>query len=164
MRSSFDCYTRITFVFISYLCLYIFRVADPCAAHFWTRNVAAHCSVTDANDNWWASDYDLVEVPGRQRAKAIYHFNSLYSNESEIVYEQQHRFGQGRGSGNEAMVKINVPKVHWYQPLIKAGNSNASMHVLLDVGTILNRYTILCSFFSIKCVTKFLTQYCMIRS
>ena len=133
-----------------FLCF--FRVADPCAAHLWTRNVAAHCSVTDANANWWASDYDLVEVPGRQRAKAIYDFNSLYSNESEILYEQQHGFGQGRGSGNEVMVKINVPKVHSYQPLIKAGNSNASMHVL-------NRYTrFLCfSFFSIKCVTEFLT-------
>jgi hypothetical protein len=103
-------------------------------------------------------------VPGRQRAKAMYDLNSFYSNESEILYEPLHGFGQGRGSGNEVMVKINVPKVHSYQPLIKAGNSNASMHVLLDVGTILNRYTILCSFFSIKCVTKFLTQYCMIRS
>ena len=117
-----------------FLCF--FRVAGPCAAHLWTRNVAAHCSVTDANANWWASDYDLVEVPGRQRAsvKATHDFNSLYSNESEILYEQQHGFGQGRGSGNEVMVKINVPKVHSYQPLIKAGNSNASMHVL-------NRYT-----------------------
>ena len=143
-----------------------FRVADPCAAHLWTRNVAAHCRVTDANANWWASDYDLVEVRWRKRASvnAAYDFNSFYSNESEIVYEPLHGFGQGRGSGNEVMVKINVPKVHSYQPLIKAGNSNASMHVLLDVGTILNRYTILCSFFSIKCVTKFLTQYCMIRS
>jgi hypothetical protein len=145
-----------------FLCF--FRVADPCAAHLWTRNVAAHCSVTDANANWWASDYDLVEVPGRQRAKAMYDLNSFYSNESEILYEPLHGFGQGRGSGNEVMVKINVPKVHSYQPLIKAGNSNASMHVLLDVGTILNRYTILCSFFSIKCVTEFLKQYCMIRS
>ena len=121
-----------------FLCF--FRVADPCAAHLLTRNVAAHCSVT-------ASDYDLVEVPGRQRAKAIYDFNSLYSNESEIVYEQQHGFGQGRGSEHEVMVKINAPKVHSYQPFTEAGNSNASMHVLLDVGTILNRYTILCSFF-----------------
>ena len=124
-------------------------VADPCAAHLWTRNVAAHCSVTDANANWWASDYDLVEVPGRQRAsvKATYpryDFNSLYSNESEIVYEQQHGFGQGRGSGNEVMVKINVPKGGSYQPLSDAGKSNASMHVLFDFGTNLNRYTIFC--------------------
>jgi len=133
-----------------FLCF--FRVADPCAAHLWTRNVAAHCSVTDANANWWASDYDLVEVPGRQRAsvKATYD-NSFYSNESAILYEPLHGFGQGRGSGNEVVVKINVPKVHSYQPLIKAGNSNASMHVLLDVGTILNRYTILCSFFHQMC-------------
>ena len=134
-----------------FLCF--FRAADPCAAHLWTRNVAAHCSVTDANDNWWASDYDLVEVPGRQRAKAIYHFNSLYSNESEIVYEQQHLFGQGRGSGNEVMVKINAPEVDSYQPLTEAGNSNASMHVLFDFGTILNRYTIFVFVFSITCVT-----------
>jgi len=128
-----------------FLCF--FRVADPCAAHLWTRNVAAHCSVTDANANWWASDYDLVEVRWRQRASvnAAYDFNSFYSN--EILYEPLHGFGQGRGSGNEVMVKINAPKVYSYQPLINAGNSNASMHVLLDVGTILNRYTILCSFF-----------------
>ena len=133
-----------------FLCF--FRVAGSCAAHLWTRNVAAHCSVTDANANWWASDYDLVEVPGRQRAKAIYHFNSLYSNESEIVYEQQHGFGQGRGSGNEVMVKINVLKVHSYQPLTEAGISNASMHVLFDFGTIVNRYTrFLCSFFHQMC-------------
>jgi len=138
-----------------FLCF--FRVADPCAAHLLTRNVAAHCSVTGANANWWASDYDLVEVPGRQRAKAIYDFNSLYSNESEIVYEQQHGFGQGRGSENEVMVKINAPKVHSYQPLTEAGISNASMHVLLDVGTILNRYTIFVFVFSITCVTQFLT-------
>ena len=128
-----------------FLCF--FRVADPCAAHLWTRNVAAHCSVTAANANWWASDYDLVEVSGWQRAKAIYDFNSLYSNESEILYEPQHSFGQGRGSENEVMVKINAPKVVSYQPLTEAGNSNASMHVLFDFGTILNRYTILCSFF-----------------
>jgi len=31
------------------------------------------------------------------------------------------------------------------------------MHVLLDVGTILNRYTIFVFVFSIKCVTQFLT-------
>ena len=146
-------------VFILTYVLCFFRVADPCAAHLWTRNVAAHCSVTDANANWWASDYDLVEVPGRQRAsvQATYDFNSLYSNESEMLYEQQHGFGQGRGSEHEVMVKINAPKVHSYQPLIKAGNSNASMHVLLDVGTILNRYTIFVFVFSIKCVTQFLT-------
>ena len=138
-----------------FLCF--FRVADPCAAHLWTRNVAAHCSVTDASANWWASDYDLVEVPGRQRAKTTYYFNSFYSNESAILYEQQHGFGQGRGSGNEVMVKINVPKVHPYQPLTEAGISNASMHVLLDVGTILNRYTIFVFVFSITCVTQFLT-------
>ena len=138
-----------------FLCF--FRVADPCAAHLLTRNVAAHCSVTAANANWWASDCDLVEVPGRQRAKATYDINSLYSNESEILYEPLHGFGQGRGSGNEVMVKINVPKVHSYQPLTEAGISNASMHVLLDVGTILNRYTIFVFVFSIKCVTQFLT-------
>ena len=117
-----------------------------------TRNVAAHCSVTDANANRWASDYDLVEVRWRQRASvnATYDFNSFYSNESEILYEPLHGFGQGRGSGNEVMVKINVPKVHSYQPHIKAGNSNAS-------GTILNRYTIFVFVFSIKCVTQFLT-------
>ena len=69
---------------------------------------------------------------------------TFYSNESEILYEQQHDFGQGRGSENEVMVKINAPKVHSYQPLIEAGNSNASMHVLLDLRTILNRYTIFC--------------------
>ena len=134
-----------------FLCF--FRVADPCAAHLWTRNVAAHCSVTAANANWWASDYDLVEVPGRQR----YDFISFYLNESEILYDSLYGFGQGRGSGNEVVVKSNVPKVHSYQPLIKAGNSNASMHVLLDVGTILNRYTIFVFVFSIKCVTQFLT-------
>ena len=139
-------------VFILTYVLCFFRVADPCAAHLWTSGGAAHCSVTDANANWWASDYDLVEVPGRQRANAIYDFNSLYSNESEILYEQQHGFGQGRGSGNEVMVKINVPKVHSYQPLIKAGNSNASVHVLFDFGTIVNRYTrFLCSFFHQMC-------------
>ena len=133
-----------------FLCF--FRVADPCAAHLWTRNVAAQCSVTDANANWWASDYDLVEVPGRQRANAIYDLNSFYSNESEILYEPLHGFGQGRGSGNEVVVKINVPKVHSYQPRIKAGNSNASVHVLFDFGTIVNRYTrFLCSFFHQMC-------------
>ena len=100
-------------------------------------------------------------MPGRQRANAIYDLNSFYSNESEILYEPLHGFGQGRGSGNEVMVKINVPKVHSYQPLIKAGNSNASMHVLLDVGTILNRYTIFVFAFSIKCVTNFSPKYCI---
>ena len=135
-----------------FLCF--FRVADPCAAHLLTRNVAAHCSVTDANDNWWASDYDLVEVPGRQRAKAIYDFNSLYSNESEILYEQQHGFGQGRGSEHGVMVKINAPKVDSYQPLTEAGNSNASMHMLFDFGTILNRYL-----YTIFCV-RFFHQMC----
>ena len=126
-----------------FLCF--FRVADPCAAHLWTSGDAVHCSVTDASANWWASDCDLVEVPGRQRAsvKATYD-NSFYSNESAIVYEQQHGFGQGPGSEHEVMVKINAPKVHSYQPLTEAGNSNASMHVLFDFGTILNRYTIFC--------------------
>ena len=86
----------------------------------------------------------------RQRASvnAAYDFNSFYSNESEILYEQQHGFGQGRGSENEVMVKINAPKGDSYQPLTEAGNSNASMHVLFDFGRILNRYTIFCSFFS----------------
>ena len=140
-----------------FLCF--FRVADPCAAHLWTRNVAAQCSVTDANANWWASDYDLVEVRWRKRASvnAAYDFNSFYSNESEIVYEPQHGFRQGRGSEHEVMVKINAPKVHSYRPLIEAGNSNASMHVLFDFGTILNRYTIFVFVFSIKCVSQFLT-------
>ena len=96
-------------------------------------------------------------MPGRQRAKAMYDLNSFYSNESEILYEPLHGFGQGGGSGNEVMVKSNVPKVHSYQPLTEAGNSNASMHVLLDVGTILNRYTIFVFVFSITCVTQFLT-------
>ena len=140
----------IEIIFVLTFVLCFFHAADPCAAHVWTSGGAAQCSVTDASANWWASDYDLVEVPGRQRAsvKAIYDFNSLYSNESEIVYEQQHRFGQGRGSGNEVMVKINAPKVHSYQPLTEAGNSNASMHVLFDFGTILNRYTIFVFVFS----------------
>ena len=147
------------FVLTFVLCF--FHAAGPCAAHVWTSGGAAQCSVTAANANWWASDYDLVEVPGRQRAsvKATYDINSFYSNESAILYEQQHGFGQGRGSENEVMVKINAPKVDSYQPLTEAGNSNASMHVLFDFGTILNRYlyTIFVFVFSIKCVSQFLT-------
>ena len=124
--------------------LCFFHAAGPCAPYRWTSGGAAQCSVTAANANWWASDCDLVEVPGRQRASVNATFvdlNSFSSNESEILYEPQHGFGQGRGSENEVMVKINAPKVHSYQPLIEAGNSNASMHLLLNLGTIVNRYT-----------------------